>query len=208
MKAVTVPAREGYGEYEEKHSRFLGYCYAVSSESEVSTHLAALRKEHFEARHVVSAFILADGTARFSDDGEPHGTAGKPLMSVLEGSGLSDCLVAVVRYFGGTLLGTGGLVRAYTAAASQAVEAAGSVRMVPLVRARLTCRYDQFDTLSRLLETQGAFSVEAAYTDTVSVTYSVSQEKAQKLSDALTERFAGTLVPEIVEKMLGKDENP
>ncbi|MDD6551464.1 MAG: YigZ family protein [Lachnospiraceae bacterium] len=117
----------GTSEYVEKKSRFLGYAYDVSSPDAATEKIAALRKEHYNARHVCFAWQI-DGVLRSSDDGEPQGTAGHPIADVVTHRELEHCLIAVVRYFGGTLLGTGGLTRAYAEAASAAADAAS--RMV------------------------------------------------------------------------------
>lgn len=129
----------GYGEYEEKKSRFLGEALPVTSEEEVRTELARIRKKYYEARHHCYAYVIGgvpgntvQGNAtirRSSDDGEPSGTAGAPILSVIDGKACSNVLIVVTRYFGGTLLGTGGLVRSYTKAASLALENAGIVCM-------------------------------------------------------------------------------
>ena len=113
----------GEGRYEEKKSVFLSYMRPVSSEEEAAAFVESLRKKHRDARHVCSAWVIgADNPQmRASDDGEPQGTAGRPILDILTGAGLADTAVAVVRYFGGVLLGTGGLARAYTASAQDAL---------------------------------------------------------------------------------------
>ena len=121
MNEYITVKRESAGQYIEKHSRFLGFLVPCAGESEATARINEKRKEYWDARHAVYAYVLADGTARFSDDGEPHGTAGKPVLEVLKSSGIKNAAIIVVRYFGGILLGTGGLVRAYTAAASSAL---------------------------------------------------------------------------------------
>ena len=202
---ITVPAREGHGEYEEKRSRFIGGVYPVKSESEVSDIIASLKKKYWDARHTVYAFRLADGTARFSDDGEPHGTAGKPVLAVLDGEGYSDCLITVTRYFGGTLLGTGGLVRAYTEAAKAAAADAGKEKLVPLGRWRVDCAYGQYDRLVRELGENGAFDIFAEFGEKVSVTYFAARENDSRLQNALTSVFFGELSPELLDEKTGRD---
>ena len=111
--------KTGHGEYEEKRSRFLGEAIPVQSEEEVQEHLTRIRKQYYDARHHCSAYVLGEKKDRkkASDDGEPQGSAGLPILNVIEGAGCTGILIVVTRYFGGTLLGTGGLVRAYTNAA-------------------------------------------------------------------------------------------
>lgn len=112
---VTFIKTGGGGYYEEKKSRFIAAVYSISSEEEASSYVEAARKKYWDARHNCYAFVIGDNNEimRFSDDGEPSGTAGKPILEVIVGRGIHNCLIVVTRYFGGTLLGTGGLVRAY-----------------------------------------------------------------------------------------------
>ena len=122
MQEYTTIEGSNTAEYEEKHSRFIAVCFHCESEAEASELIAAQKSKYWDARHNVYAYLLQDGTARFSDDGEPHGTAGKPMLDVILGSGVTDVAVVVTRYFGGILLGTGGLVRAYSDATQKAIE--------------------------------------------------------------------------------------
>lgn len=112
---VTFIKTGGGGYYEEKKSRFIAAVYSISSEEEAASYIEAARKKYWDARHNCYAFVIGDNNEimRFSDDGEPSGTAGKPILEVIVGRGIHNCLIVVTRYFGGTLLGTGGLVRAY-----------------------------------------------------------------------------------------------
>ncbi len=116
------------GELTEKRSRFIGYCKPVSTEEEATAFIASIRSRHWDARHNVYAYSLREGNLRrYSDDGEPSGTAGMPVLDVLQKSGVTDVCVVVTRYFGGVLLGTGGLVRAYSQAARLGLNAAQGV---------------------------------------------------------------------------------
>lgn len=149
-----IPAREGRGEVRERASRFLAFAYPVSDPDEAARAVGRLKRQYHDATHV--AFAWKIGTAdtaerRSSDAGEPSGTAGKPIASAIESAGIRDVLVAVVRYFGGTKLGTGGLSRAYRAAAERALEAAGrtTVRETSLVA--VTCPYEKLGALKKLL---------------------------------------------------------
>ena len=112
---VTFIKTGGGGYYEEKKSRFIAAVYSISSEEEAASYVEAARKKYWDARHNCYAFVIGDNNEimRFSDDGEPSGAAGKPILEVIVGRGIHNCLIVVTRYFGGTLLGTGGLVRAY-----------------------------------------------------------------------------------------------
>ena len=141
------------GEYESKRSRFLARAVPVYSEEDAAAAVAARRKEHFAARHHCYAYVLGEKneTVRFSDDGEPSGTAGKPILETLLGSGLHNTLIVVTRYFGGTLLGTGGLVRAYTAAAQAALENAESVCLYRGNCWHILCSYNDLARVDRLI---------------------------------------------------------
>ncbi len=150
----AVPAREGRAEIRERASRFLASAHPVSDPGEAAQILARLRKEYHDATHVAFAWKIASGdsaSARSSDAGEPSGTAGKPIAAAIESAGVGDVLVAVVRYFGGTKLGTGGLSRAYRKAAENALAAAGSraVRETSLVE--VTCPYERLGAVRRLV---------------------------------------------------------
>jgi uncharacterized YigZ family protein len=149
-----VPAREGRAEVRERASRFLAFAYPVSNPDEAAEVVSRLRREYHDSTHVAFAWSVGSGRAasrRSSDAGEPSGTAGKPIASAIESAGISDVLVAVVRYFGGTKLGTGGLSRAYREAAERAISAAGSriVRETSLVV--VTCPYEKLGALRRLV---------------------------------------------------------
>lgn len=123
MECYHTVYTEGTGEIVEKKSRFIAEVFPVSNEEEAFAHLEEIRKKHWDARHHCWAYVIGRNPAaeRMSDDGEPAGTAGKPILEVLRGKKLTDVFVVVTRYFGGTLLGTGGLVRAYTSAAAEAL---------------------------------------------------------------------------------------
>lgn len=181
---VTI-ARRGQGSYEEKRSRFLGEAVPVHSAEEVNRELNRIRKETWDARHHCYAYVLgADREQkRSSDDGEPSGTAGAPILSVLEQAGCTDTLLVVTRYFGGVLLGTGGLVRAYTRAASEALKDAGTVRMQEGVILHVTLPYSLYDKLLyqlgqlRLEPQNPGFGAEVSFDLTVPVSMRVSLEQ-------------------------------
>lgn len=144
--------KDGYGEVIEKKSRFIGELHHISDADEAKSLIAAARKKYYDARHHCYAYLLgAEGEIKkYGDDGEPQGTAGLPMLSVLEGKELTDCIVIVTRYFGGTLLGTGGLVRAYTAAAETAAADAKFAMKVPAVRIVISSDYKNEGALRRI----------------------------------------------------------
>ena len=125
LDEYLVPTAFGEDEFIEKKSRFIGRCWPVETEEEALEKIAAMKKQHYDATHNCWAYIIKDGGMRFSDDGEPGGTAGNPMMQVLQREQIYNVVCVVTRYFGGVLLGAGGLVRAYTKGAKIAVDAAG-----------------------------------------------------------------------------------
>lgn len=165
----------GVGEIEEKRSRFIGEIRAVASEAEAKSFIEATRKKYYDARHHCYAYLVPDEDParliqRSSDDGEPSGTAGRPILSVLLGSELTGVCIVVTRYFGGTLLGTGGLIRAYTAAAKAALEAAVIEDIVKTRRETFVIDYSELDKLKYKLKEQNAVIVDTQYTDKVTLT--------------------------------------
>ena len=130
MTGYLTAAGYGEAEYEDKHSRFIGHVAPVGSEAEARALIESIRRRYPDATHHVYAYRLREGAVlRWSDDGEPGGTSGQPTLAVLQGAELWDVCCVTVRYFGGVLLGSGGLVRAYSAAARMAVAQAGTARM-------------------------------------------------------------------------------
>lgn len=144
-KLYTTLSGEGTDVYEEKRSEFIGVATHIDSENDALALIKRIRAEHYDARHNVYAYVCASGNIqRYSDDGEPQGTAGIPVLDVIRKSGLEDVCIVVTRYFGGTLLGAGGLVRAYTAAAKMAVDRAGIVTYQNFSELRLILSYSDY----------------------------------------------------------------
>lgn len=182
------------GEYSEKRSRFIGILSPCDSEEKANEIIAATKSKYFDARHTAFCYILKDGTARFSDDGEPHGTAGKPMLDVLEGSGIRDAIVTVTRYFGGVLLGTGGLVRAYSAAAKEAVSKANVLEMCACTVLSVYCDYTYHARLLSLIENSNAELINTEFTDKVKVFFRMRSEDTEVFLANLCENFASKLV--------------
>lgn len=177
----------GKGEYTEKKSRFLGEIHPVKDEQEAAEIVAQARKKYYDARHHCYAWILGDDGARkkAADDGEPSGTAGIPMLKVLEGAGIRNAVVVVTRYFGGTLLGTGGLVRSYTNAAQAALADAQIVRMCRCRVIGITTDYSLLDRVLYFLGQEKITPYDQTYTDKVSLTITVEAGDA----DAVTEKL-------------------
>lgn len=187
---------EGHGEITEKKSRFLGAAYPVSSLEEAQEKIQAIRQEHFKARHTAHAMVIgSDGMlTKSSDDGEPPGTAGAPMLQVLMGAQLKDALVVVTRYFGGTLLGTGGLIRAYSQAAKLAVEDAGIgvMSMRSVFEARIA--YPVLDKVLYYVRQNGLPEPAAEYGSDVALTFRVGMEQESVVKEALIQLSQGSAV--------------
>ena len=191
--------RGGTGEIVEKKSRFIATVRLVESEEEALSCLEALRKKYWDARHNCFVYIIGENqeTVRCSDDGEPSGTAGRPMLDVVQGAGLRNVLVVVTRYFGGTLLGTGGLVRAYTAAAKAGVEASEVIEKIPAVQFLVKVTYNQIGTLLYLLGQRGYSQLESEYAEDVSVRFLVPLTERTSMEKQLLESFQGSAKTEI-----------
>ena len=197
MLTYLVPAAYGTGEYEEKRSRFIGQLWPVETEAEALAHITAVKKEHYAARHNCFASLIRDGgIVRYGDDGEPQGTAGQPILAVLQGAGLENVCCTVTRYFGGVLLGTGGLVRAYTAAAKAALSDAGISRMAKWQSVRLCCPYSFFERIRRLLDEQEAVTEHVEYGTDIVISALVREDRAEAFAAALRDRSAGSIAAE------------
>lgn len=194
LEEYRTIAKAAVDEFTEKRSRFIGSIVPVTSEEEAQAFIRARCKEMWDAKHNVYAYVLSRGSVcRFSDDGEPQGTAGIPVLDVLRKEGLTDCAVVVTRYFGGILLGGGGLVRAYSHAAKLAVDAAGIVRMCPCIYAHIECDYAQYGWVPAMIAASEGTVTDTQFADTVTVTFSLPIEKKGSLQAELTERSAGQL---------------
>ncbi len=162
----------------EKKSRFIGHIAHVETEDEALAFLAEIREQHRMARHNVYAYVLREGgRVRYSDDGEPQKTAGMPTLETIQYAGLSDVAVVVTRYFGGVLLGTGGLVRAYTQATQAAIQAARVVVMSRCVDIIAQLPYTFYDQALRLVNTCGAKVIDVSFSDLVALTVRVEAGK-------------------------------
>lgn len=162
-----VPAREAEYEFTEKRSRFIGHIFKIESAEQAQEVLARMRKKYWDATHNVYAYVLHDGTERFSDDGEPSGTSGMPTLTVLRGAKVQNVLCVTTRYFGGTLLGTGGLVKAYSQAAKGALEEAGLAAMTPFTVMEMCCDYSFLQPLRHVLPSLNVTEANCDYGEKV-----------------------------------------
>ena len=178
---------EGTYVFEEKRSKFLGYCAPVSTEEAAREVIQKIRAAHPKANHHVFAYATtADNITRMSDDGEPSGTAGMPILTMFTREGIINYVCVVTRYFGGTLLGTGGLVKAYTHAAKGAMEAAQPHMLILYTTYRLVCEYNRFDKLKYDLEKQKVEILGIDYTDKCMLVVKVTEAQAQNFHASLS----------------------
>ena len=191
MADYIIPAGYGEAEYIDKKSRFIGQVQHVESVSEAMAFIESVRKKYADATHNVWAYVLADGQMRWSDDGEPGGTSGQPTLNVFRSANVCDVVCVVTRYFGGILLGSGGLVRAYSKAASMALEAAGRARMAEWQSVAVECSYAHYERLRRLLEGEGAQDMSGDFAEFVTVTCLLPAGVPEQIGGRITDMTAG-----------------
>ena len=196
MNYLTLSSRAD-AEYTVNRSRFIAHAAPVASAEAANDFIAAIRQQYPDATHNVFAFLVRSPEyARYSDDGEPSGTSGMPVLQVLKGNGLTDSIVVVTRYFGGVLLGTGGLARAYSHAASLGVEAAGIVRMCLCSVLFCACPYPYYERVTKLIERAGGICEETLFEDTVKITFRMPAENENAFKREFTELTLGALQAE------------
>ena len=193
MDEYLVPTGFGEDEFVEKKSRFIGRVWLVETEEEAQARIAEMKKQHYDATHNCWAYVIRDGAVRFSDDGEPGGTAGMPMVQVLQKEGLYNVVCVVTRYFGGTLLGAGGLVRAYTKGAKIAVDAAGkSMKRVWSV-VYLPCPYSYYERIKLEVEAFDGIIRETNFGAEVELEILIAQGKTQAFLDRIIDMSAAVV---------------
>lgn len=202
MKEYKTVEFESKDEFVEKKSRFIGHVKPVKTQEEATNFINSIKSKHWDATHNVSAFVLRENNIqRSSDDGEPSGTAGVPTLDVLLKENLVDVCVVVTRYFGGTLLGAGGLIRAYSHSSKIAVEAGHIITMAPCKVLSVSVDYSFYDRLNILLSDFNANIENSEFTDNVTVTFSIRENTVPLLQDKLTQQSNGKyILKEIGEK--------
>ena len=180
---------EAQSEIVEKRSRFICTLAHIDTEDDALSFITRIRKKYYDARHNCSAYILGDRgeITRSSDDGEPQGTAGRPMTDVLTGASLSFSAAVVTRYFGGTLLGTGGLIRAYTQAVKQCLESASLIKMIRAVRFRAEVGYGDLNMLLKVISTGNIKQISSDYGETIVFTLQVPEEDLDSVLKKITE---------------------
>ncbi len=201
MSDYLTLEKEAFAEFVEKRSRFIGYAKPVKTQEEAMDFINAVRSKHWDATHNVYAYVLRDGQSRrYSDDGEPSGTAGVPVLDVLLKEDLTDCVVVATRYFGGVLLGAGGLVRAYSHTSKIAVEAAGIIKMSVCAVLSVTCDYNFYGKLSSLIPEHGGIIENTEFGENVTVEFYLPAANEgsfnAKLIDSSFGRFSAVKITE------------
>lgn len=199
---------DGQVQEEIKKSRFICHIKRVTTEEEARNFIQAVKKEHYKATHNCSAFILGERSEmkRSSDDGEPSGTAGVPMLGVLENHQLTNVCAVVTRYFGGIKLGAGGLIRAYAGSVALAIKEIGSVHIKEQLGLRLTLSYSQYQELPNFLKAKQLQEQDTAFTDQVQTTIFVDKDDKESVIESLIELFNGKI--DIVEQGFRKVEVP
>lgn len=197
MTSYATIARDATGEVEDRGSRFLCTLRRVAGEDEARALVAALRREHWDARHHCSAFVLGPGGAvqRSSDDGEPAGTAGAPMLDVLRGAEVSDVAAVVTRWFGGTLLGAGGLVRAYGDAVRTALAEAGRLRRALLTELALDLDHADAGRVEGDLRSRGVTVLDVTYDARVRLLLAAASDEVDRLVEVVAAATGGAAVP-------------
>ena len=196
MGEFRVPFQAAESEFVEKRSRFIGYVQPVETEEDAREFINRIEKKHYDARHNCWCYLIGSNTVRYSDDGEPQGTAGQPMLNVFQRENVTNVVCVVTRYFGGILLGAGGLTRAYSRGARDALCAAGAAVMGAWARLRIPCTYPLFERLKLEIEGCGGVIDDVAYGADVTLSVSLPAERTAALQARLTELSAGSIKAE------------
>ena len=193
MKEYYIPTGPSETEFTEKRSRFIGQVWRVESEEEARLHIEETKKKHYDARHNCWCYVIKDGPVRYSDDGEPQGTAGQPMLNVFQREEVTNVCCVVTRYFGGILLGAGGLCRAYTQSAKDALDAAGISVVRRWVAMEIPCTYAQFEGMRREVDSFGGVVENADYGADVVLSALLPEQRAEEFAAHLLDISAGTV---------------
>lgn len=193
---MNIILENGVGEIEEKKSRFIAHIYSVNSEEEAEQYIYKIKKKYWDARHNCYAYIIGDKgqVQRFSDDGEPQGTAGKPILDIINSSGLVNCLIIVTRYFGGVLLGTGGLIRAYQAASKDGLLNSDIAMVSDGIAARIVTDYNAYGRLQYICSDTGVDITQADFGAEVTIMLVADTAKIYSFEKRITDAFSGNIV--------------
>ena len=203
-KAYYTLEKEGFATLVEKRSEFLAYAKPVTTETEAMAFVEQIRKKYPDARHTVFAYLLSNGGMRYSDDGEPQGSAGMPVLDIIRKGDFTDAVITVTRYFGGILLGTGGLVRAYSGAAKLAVAEAEIVELIPYDLVRFAVDYSMYQRVLYELKNYHATEESAEFGAEVTLTLSLPVEFTGSLQERLIALTNGKVKGEVVGSRYGR----
>ena len=193
MTEYLIPTREAEATFVEKRSEFIGHVWPVESEEEARAHIEASKKKYHDARHNCWCYIIRGGAVRYSDDGEPQGTAGQPMLNVFQREGVENVCCVVTRYFGGILLGAGGLVRAYTQSAKDALDAAGISVVRRWVAMEVPCSYSMFERARLEVASFGGVIENVDYGADVVLSALLPEERAAEFAAHILDVSAGTI---------------
>lgn len=199
MESYITVKNPSHFEYEDRKSVFIGQAMPVSTEAEAIAFIDSVKKHYPDARHHVYAYVLRENSVmRFTDDHEPQGTAGMPVLDIIRKNGCTDVVIVVTRYFGGTLLGTGGLVRAYTAAALGALERAEIIRYDIYTSLELSVSYSDYGKITAILADHGFRTESTVYDTGITLDGSIIKTGLEEFKNALIEATAGRIEIEII----------
>lgn len=204
MTEYYIPAGSGEAEFVEKRSTFLGHVRMVETEDEAKAFVAEMKKKFYDARHNCWCYAIKDGPVRYSDDGEPQGTAGVPMLEVFQRQGITNFVCVVTRYFGGILLGAGGLLRAYTKSAKDALDAAGISVVRRWVEVHIPCSYSLLERLKKETEAVSGLITDIEYGSDVTILALLPEEASESFSARVFDITAGTVTVEAT----GEDFRP
>ena len=192
MTEYFIPTQAAEATFVEKRSEFIGHVWPVESEEEARTHIESMKKKYHDARHNCWCYIIKDGPVRYSDDGEPQGTAGQPMLGVFQKEEVTNVCCVVTRYFGGILLGAGGLVRAYTQSAKDTLDAAGISVVRRWVELAVDCPYNFFERVKNEVNALNGVVGDVEYAAGVTVHALLPEARAGEFSARMVELSAGS----------------
>ena len=195
MSEYYIPSAPGEAEFTEKRSRFLGHVRCVETEDEAKAFVAEMKKKYYDARHNCWCYIIKNGAERYSDDGEPQGTAGIPMLEVLRRQNMTNCVCVVTRYFGGVLLGAGGLLRAYTKSAGDALAAAGTSVVRPWSCMDVQCSDSGAERLKTECTAMGGIVEDVEYSSSVTLKVLIPAETEADFTARIFDISGGTVNP-------------
>lgn len=205
MESYKTLEKSSSDEFIVKKSRFIGYAAPVKTNDEAVAFINSIKAKHRDATHNVYAYCLREGQIRrYSDDGEPQGTAGLPVLDVLLKEGVTDCVVVATRYFGGILLGASGLVRAYTNTAKIGIDSAGIITMAPCKIAEIMCDYNFYGRLQTIISSFGIITEDADFSAFVRLTLRIPEETFEKFDAEVFDKSCGKTRCKVVAEKFSK----